>query len=397
MNAVPIIHNAAIVVEDGTIAWFGPENSAPKESFSQTVDAEGGCVTPGLVDCHTHAVHAGDRADEFVRRAGGATYEEIMRAGGGIRSSMRALRAASLDELVGQSAPRLRRMMAQGTTTLECKSGYGLDPENELKTLRAIRRLGEMLPIDLAATFLGAHATPPEFDGRADDYIAAITDENLLATIRDQGLAEFADVFCERGVFSVEQSREFLSACNHFGLRPKVHAEQLSHSGATKLAIELKAASADHLEFVTDEDIAGIARTAEGGNATIPVLLPGCSLFIGGTPAPARKMMDAGLPVALATDCNPGSCPIESLGLIMSLAVTMLRMTPIEALVACTANGAAALRRERAVGAIAAGHQADLLVLDIPRIDLWAYRLGVNPVRWVIKRGRVVAPNETGN
>jgi len=258
--------------------------------------------------------------------------------------------------------------------------------------LRAIRSLSNMSPLELVPTFLGAHATPPEFDGRPDDYIAAITNERLLSTIRDEHLAEFADVFCERRAFTVEQSRRFLEACKRSGLTPKVHAEQLSRSGATQLAVELDAASADHLEFVNDDDIAALRSTAEGGRATptIPVLLPGCNFFMGGTPAPARKMIDAGLPVALATDCNPGSSMIESLGIIMSVACTMLRMTPLEALVAATANAAAALRREGRIGAIAVGHQADLLILDVPRIELWAYRAGVNPVRGVIKRGRVV-------
>jgi imidazolonepropionase len=229
---------------------------------------------------------------------------------------------------------------------------------------------------------LGAHAVPPEFDGRADDYITAMTADDLLRTIRDEGLAEFADVFCERGAFSIEQSRQFLEACKRFGMSPKVHAEQLSHSGAARLGVALGAASVDHLEHVDDDDIAALANSS-----TIPVLLPGCNLFIGGQPAPARKMIDANLPVALATDHNPGSCTIESLGVIMSLACTMLKMTPMEALVACTANAAAALRRSDVIGAIAVGHQADLLVLNEPRFELWAYRVGVNPVRDVVKRG----------
>ncbi len=385
MRSVPIIDGAALVVNDGKIEWFGEESDAPKGPFDATIDAAGGCVTPGLVDCHTHVVFAGDRAGEFVQRIGGATYAEIMQAGGGIRSSVRALRAASEDDLVAQSLPRLKRMIAGGATTIEIKSGYGLSPADELKTLRAIRRLAGMVSADLVPTFLGAHTVPPEFDGRPDDYLAAITDSALLSTIRDERLAEFADIFCERGAFTVEQSRRFLSACMSFGMASKVHADQLTRSGATRLAVELGAASADHLEFANDADIDALKPSG-----TIPVLLPGCNFFIGGAPAPARKMIDADLPVALATDCNPGSCMIESLGMIMSIAATTLKMTPLESLVACTANAAAALRREKRIGAIAVGHDADLLILDIPRIELWPYRVGVNPVRTVLKRGRSV-------
>lgn len=385
MRGVPIIDRAALVIDDGKIAWFGNEADAPVGPFDQAIDAAGGCVTPGLVDCHTHVVFAADRAGEFVQRIGGASYVEIMQAGGGIRSSMRTLRAATENDLVTLSLPRLRRMIAGGATTIEIKSGYGLTPADELKTLRAIRTLSETLPVELASTFLGAHTVPPEFDGRPDDYLAAITDVDLLSTIRDERLAEFADVFCERGAFTIEQSRRFLTACKSFGLTPKVHAEQITRSGATKLAVEVGAASADHLEFINDEDIAALKASE-----TIPVLLPGCNFFIGGDPAPARKMIDADLPVALATDCNPGSCMIESLGLIMSIAATLLKMTPLESLVACTANAAAALRRENRIGAIAVGHDADLLILDIPRIELWPYRVGVNPVRTVIKCGKVI-------
>ncbi|MBI5762995.1 MAG: imidazolonepropionase [Planctomycetes bacterium] len=388
MRSVPIIEGAAIVVNDGKIEWFGKEADAPKGPFDTTIDAAGACVTPGLVDCHTHVVFAGDRAGEFVQRIGGATYAEIMQAGGGIRSSVRALRVASEDDLVAQSLPRLNRMIAGGATTIEIKSGYGLSPADELKTLRAIRRLAGMVSADLVPTFLGAHTVPPEFDGRPDDYLVAITDPALLDAIRDERLAEFADVFCERGAFTVDQSRRFLSACKSFGMTPKVHADQLTRSGATALAVELGAASADHLEFANDADIAALKASR-----TIPVLLPGCNFFIGGAPAPARKMLDADLPVALATDCNPGSCMIESLGMIMSIAATMLKMTPLESLVACTANAAAALRREKRIGAIAVDHDADLLILDIPRIELWPYHVGVNPVRTIVKGGVPVLTN----
>lgn len=387
MNAVERIEDAVLVIENESIEWFGAKGNAPKSNYDEVIDVHRRCVVPGLIDCHTHAVYTGDRADEFTLRTKGASYEDIMKAGGGIRSSMRAVREASDDEVLHQTKGRLKRMMQCGTTTVEVKSGYGLSPQDELRLLRSVAFLARHWRIDVVPTYLGAHAVPPEFEGRADDYIATMSNEGLLKTIRDDGLAEFADVFCEKGAFSVEQSRKFLEACKRFGMAPKVHAEQLSHSGATRMAVDLGAVSVDHLEHVDDDDIVALA-----GSKTVPVLLPGCNLFIGGEPAPARKMINANLPVALATDHNPGSCTIESLGLIMSLACTMLKMTPMEALVACTANAAAALQRSQLIGAIEVGHQADLLILDIPRIELWAYHVGVNPVRDVLKRGVSINP-----
>ncbi|HKQ49588.1 MAG TPA: imidazolonepropionase [Phycisphaerae bacterium] len=385
--APPIIKDAALVIEDGRIAWFGPKGERPEGPFDETVDAGGGCVTPGLVDCHTHAVFAGMREGEFVQRIKGASYLEIMQAGGGIRSTMRAVRAANVEDLVEGSLPRVRRMIAGGVTTLEIKSGYGLSPDDELKMLTAIREIARQVPIEIVATYLGAHTVPPEFEGRAEDFLAAMTDAAFLLRLHEEKLAEFADVFCERGAFSVEQSRRYLTACKNAGLTPKIHAEQITKTGGTRMAVELGAASADHLECIDDEDI-----TALKASKTIPVLLPGCSFFLNTTPAPARKLIDAGLPVALATDCNPGSSMIESLPLVMSIACTMLRMTPVECLVACTANAAAALHRADRIGAIAVGYQADLLVLDVPNIDAWPYRVGANAVRSVLKRGRQILP-----
>jgi imidazolonepropionase len=382
------MEHAALLVEGDAIAWFGREADAPAGPFEETLDAAGGCVVPGLIDCHTHAVFAGARDGEFEQRIAGASYLDVMRAGGGIRSTMRAVREAAEEDLVRQSRPRLERMLAGGTTTVEIKSGYGLSPDAELKMLSAIRRLAGELPMEIVPTFLGAHAVPPEFDGRPDDYIDAIAGDALLRRIAGEKLAEFADVFCERAAFDVEQSRRFLLACRRHGLLPKVHADQITRCGGAGLAVEVGAVSADHLEQVSDDDIAAL-----GKSGTVPVLLPGCAFFLGTPPPPARRMIDAGLPVALATDCNPGSSMIESLGLVMSMACTMLRMTPMEALSACTANAAAALGRAGRTGAIAVGHRADLLILDVPRVNLWAYRVGVNPVRTVISRGRVARVN----
>lgn len=385
LSCPPIFTDAALVIEDAKIAWFGPSTDAPQGQFDKTIDVTGGTVVPGLIDCHTHAVFAGSREEEFVRKIGGAGYLEILEAGGGIRSTMRAVRATGVEQLVAASLPRLQRMLASGTTTVEIKSGYGLSPEEEIKMLRAVRAAGERLPIEVVPTYLAAHALPPEFDGRPDAYIAAVTEDALLRRIADEKLAEFADVFTERGAFTVEQSRRFLEACARHGLVPKVHAEQMTRSGATRLAVELGAASADHLECVDETDIAALKASR-----TIPVLLPGCTFFLGTPAAPARKLIDAGLPVALATDCNPGSSMIESLPLVMSIACAMLKMTPVECLVACTANAAVALNREHRIGAIAVGHQADLLVLDVPNVNAWPYRVGVQVVRTVIKQGRVL-------
>ncbi len=382
----PIVANAALVVEDGRIAWFGPKQQRPEGPFDDTIDAGGGCVTPGLIDCHTHVVFAGSREGEFVQKIRGASYLEIMQAGGGIRSTMRAVRAASVQELVDESLPRVRRMIANGVTTLEIKSGYGLSPIDESKMLEAIREIGRQVQIEIVPTYLAAHTVPPEFEGKADAYIEPVCNAKLLRLFVKERLAEFADVFCERGAFTVEQSRKFLTACKKAGLTPKIHAEQITNSGGMKMAVELGAASADHLECVNDEDIAALKASK-----TIPVLLPGCSFFLNTPPAPARKMIDAGLPVALATDCNPGSSMIESLPLVMSIACTLLRMTPMECLVACTANAAAALNRADRIGAIEIGHQADLLILDVPHIDAWPYRVGVRAVRMALKGGRPIA------
>lgn len=381
----PIIADAAVLVEDDRIAWFGNRDDAPQSPDATRIDARGGTVVPGLIDCHTHVVYAGSRENEFEQRIAGASYIEILEAGGGIKSSVRMLRAASEDELVAQSLPRVRRMLECGVTTIEAKSGYGLSPEHELKTLRAIRRVAAETPAEMIGTYLAAHTIPPEFDGRPDAYLDTMLAPALLRQIVDEGLAEFADVFCERGAFDLAQSQRFLSECKQAGLAPKIHSEQITRTGATTMACELGAVSADHLECVNDDDIAALRRSG-----TIPVVLPGCSFFLGSQVAPARKLIDAGLPVALATDVNPGSCTIESLPLIMSMAATMLKMTPLESLVACSANAAAAVRRADRLGAIAVGHQADLVVLDVPNLNRWAYNVGVNPVAKVLKRGRVV-------
>jgi len=391
MGRVPRIPAAAMLIEGGRIAWFGREADLDAPAGGETLDARGGCVIPGLIDCHTHAVFAGSREDEFVQRLQGTSYAEIAQAGGGIRRTVESVRAASCDELVELALLRLRRMLEGGVTTVEIKSGYGLGVEHELKMLEAIRRLGRCQPIEVVATYLAAHTTPAEYAGRPDDYLDAVLDHAVLARIRDQGLAEFCDVFCERTAFDVARSRRVLTTGRGFGLAPKLHADQITQMGATLLAAEVGAVSADHLETVTDE--AAVALKAAG---TVAVLLPGCSLFLGVPQAPARRLLEADLPVAVATDCNPGSAMIESLPLVLAIACVQARMTPTEALAAGTANAAAALRRQDRLGAIRVGMQADLAILDVPNHERFLYEFGRNCVHTVLKAGRVVVARGDG-
>lgn len=384
LRAVPTVRNAALLVRGGRIAWFGPAADAPGGAAVR-LSAEGGCVIPGLIDPHTHIPFAGNRAGEFVRRLAGETYLSIMQSGGGIRVTTAAVRAASEEELTAENLPRLRRMLANGVTTVECKSGYGLSPEHELKQLRVIQRLARLQPIELVATYLGGHALPAEFEGRPDEFIDHIGSAALLDQIVRHGLARFCDVFCDRGAFTVAQARRLLERAAAAGLRLKVHADELAQIGASRLAGELTAVSADHLEHIDD---AGLAALKAAG--TVAVVLPGTSFFLGIEHCNARRLIDAGLPVALATDFNPGSCMIESLPWIMSIAACQLRMLPLEVLAACTANAAAALELHRQTGAIAAGYAADIVVLEAPTLEEWFYTVGRPRVRYVLKRGQVV-------
>ncbi len=383
MSAIRELPDAALQIRDGRIAWFGPQHEAPSDP--DTLSAGGGCVVPGLIDCHTHIPFAGDRHEEFVRRIRGESYLSIMQSGGGIRVTTQAVRHASEEQLVHANLGRLARMLEFGVTTIECKSGYGLDPDSELKQLRAVRALAQRQPIELVPTYLGAHAVPPEFDGRADEFVDTISDAALLKRIADESLARFCDVFCDVGAFDVPQARRVLERAAAVGLSPKIHADELAQIGATRLAGELRAVSADHLEHIDD---AGIAALRSGG--TVAVVLPGTSFFLGIPHCDARKLIDAGLPVALATDCNPGSSHIESLPLILNIACCQLRLRPGEALAACTANAAAAVRQERRLGAMHVGHDADVVVLDAPSLAEWMYTPGRNRAAIVLKRGRVV-------
>ncbi len=385
MRTVPVINDASLLVRDGRIAWFGPTSDAPLDEGAYVLSADGGCVIPGLIDPHTHIPFAGDRSGEFTRRLGGETYLSIMEGGGGINSTSRAVRSASFDELVSENLPRLERMLENGVTRVECKSGYGLRPEDELKQLEVIRALDQQQPIDLEATYLGAHAIPGEFADRVDDYLAEIADPALLTEISGRGLARFCDVFCDRGAFNVDQARLVLTRAAEAGLRPKIHADELAQIGATRLAGEVNAISADHLEQIDD---GGITALREAG--TVAVVLPGTSFFLGIEHCNARRLIEADLPVALATDYNPGSCMIESLPWIMNIACCQLRMVPSEVLAACTANAAAALDVHQRVGAIKVGFDADLVLLDVPSLESWFYTPGLPRVHAVIKSGQIV-------
>ncbi len=388
MREVPLLTGAAVLVQDGRIAWFGAAADAPHPPGTPVLSASGGTVIPGLIDPHTHIPFVGQRAGEFVRRLAGETYLSIMQAGGGIRATTQAVRSASVDDLVHASLPRLARMLAHGVTTVECKSGYGLSPEHELKQLHAMRVLGRLQPVELIPTYLGAHALPAEYEGRPDEFLATVGSPTLLNQIARERLAQFCDIFCDRGAFTVDQARRLLQDAAAAGLKLKIHADELAQIGASGLAGELRAVSADHLEHI---DADGLSALQVAG--TVAVVLPGTSFFLGIPHCPARRLIEAGLPVALATDFNPGSCMIEALPWIMNIAACQLRMLPNEVLVACTANAAAAVDRQADLGAIAVGHQADLVVLDAPDLDDWFYHVGRPRVRYVIKRGKLVCPS----
>lgn len=389
MRGLRRIHDAALRIERGRIAWFGPQRDMPGNAGDHRVSAHGGCMIPGLIDCHTHIPFSGERAGEFVRRLAGESYLSIMQSGGGIRVSTRAVRAATLDALVAENLPRLGRMLAEGVTTVECKSGYGLNEESELKQLRAIAALSHMQPLELIPTYLGAHAVPEEFEGQPDAFIDRMSSEPLLRVIHDgdngRPLARFVDVFCDRGAFDVEQSRRYLQRAQAAGFKLKLHADELAQIGASRLAGELGAVSADHLEQIDAEGIEALRRAG-----CVAVILPGTSFCLGIPHTDARRLMSAGLAVALATDANPGSCPIESLRLAIDIACCQLRMTPEEVLCATTANAAAAVDEAGRLGAMQVGHTADLVILNVPTLDEWVYRVGRNTVRTVIKAGTVV-------
>jgi imidazolonepropionase len=376
------IDDGAISIRGGAIAWVGPDAALPGDlDVVEEVDLAGRWITPGLVDCHTHLVYAGNRASEFEQRLSGVSYADIAKAGGGIVSTVRATRAAPEDELVRQSRARLAALASEGVTTIEIKSGYGLDTANEAKMLRAARRLGNETAVDVRTTFLGAHALPPEYAGRADAYIDAVCDEMLPVIARD-GLADAVDAFCETIGFTAAQTRRVFEAARALGLPVKLHAEQLSDRGGARLVAEFRGLSADHLEYVSDE---GVRAMAAAG--TVAVLLPGAFYFLRETQLPPiARLREHRVPIAIASDCNPGSSPLTSLLLCLNMACTLFRMTPAEALAGVTKNAARALGLADR-GIVATGLRADLAIWDIGHPAELAYHLGYNPLTGVVRRG----------
>ena len=397
-----LIEDGALAILEGQIVAVGATAEVlalvDDPDSMVTIDAAGKVVLPGFVDPHTHLLWAGDRVNDFELRVAGASYMQIMQAGGGIMNTVRATRAASLDELIEQTLPRLDSMLSHGTTTAEVKTGYGLSTESEIKMLDAIRLLDEEHPMDLVPTFLGAHAVPAEYQGQTDAFVDLIVDEMLpaIADLRYKvetpdgeyyvRAADFCDVFCEAGVFDVAQSSRILMAARELGLGLKIHADEFEPIGGTTLAVELGAVSADHLVCTTDEQLAALAASN-----TIAVALPGTPFGLGHhSYTRARRLIELGGVLALASDLNPGTCWCESMQFIIALACRYLKLTPAEAINAATLNAAYALNLGQYVGSLEVGKQADVLVLDAPDYRHLGYRFGTNLVETVVKRGIVV-------
>ncbi len=396
-----LIENGALGIVNGKIDWVGTGATAPERltTESAVVDCNGMLITPGLIDCHTHLVHAGDRAAEFERRLQGAGYEEIARSGGGILSTVNATRAASIDQLIEQSAPRLDRLMCEGVTTVEIKSGYGLDTDNEIKILQAANALAQSAGVRLQKTFLGAHALPPEYAGRKDQYIHLVCSRMLPAAVR-AGVVDAVDAFAAGIAFSLEQVRRVFAAARQHNLPIKLHAEQLGHLGGAKLAAEMGALSVDHLEYLQPEEV-GVLATA----GTIAVLLPGAFYFLQETKLPpVHALRQYQVPIAIASDCNPGSSPLTSLLLAMNMACTLFALTPSEALQGVTINAAKALGLDQRIGSLEVGKEADLVLWNTANPAALSYNLGLNPCQGVMiggqwqSRGKINYPencNET--
>ena len=380
-----------MLVRDGKIVSIGPAQKIEKLSAarkSEKIEVGGRAVLPGFVDSHTHLIHATSRAVEYELKIQGASYEEIAKRGGGILNSVKKLRAATASQLKNGALSALEEFASYGTTTIEAKSGYGLDVASELKILGLHRELGQEQPLEIVSTFLGAHVVPAEYRGKAggpSHYVDLLLDQ-ILPQVVNRRQAEFCDVFCDRGAFTRQQSRQILSEAKLHGLQPRIHAEQLSRTGATQLAVELGAASCDHLEQVNDSDIRTLAKSK-----TVATLLPGCDFHLGWKQyAPARKLIDAGAIVALATDYNPGTSPTVSMPMILSLACTQLRMTPAEAIAAATINAAYALNRSDRLGSLEAGKEADFAVFEVEDYREIPYYFGMNRCWMTVKNGEII-------
>lgn len=385
MNSAEQLHNAYLVAEDGIIARFGRMEELGEEEADEVVDAEGRVVFPAFCDSHSHIVYAGSREGEFRDKIAGMTYEEVAARGGGILNSADRLAEASEEELYEAAARRAWRMIRSGAATLEIKSGYGLTLESELKMLRVVKRLQQTLPATIKATFLGAHAVGRAFKGRQSDYVRHVC-EDMIPAVAEQGIAEFVDVFCDRGFFTPEETAQILECGKRYGLRPKIHANELASSGGVQVGIRYGALSVDHLEEANEQDVKDLAASN-----TIPTVLPGASFFSNLPFAPARAMIEAGLPVAIASDCNPGSSPSGNMMFLWSLGCIKMRLTPEEALSALTINGAAALGLSADRGAISVGRRADIVVSKpVPSLAYLPYSFGEELVEHTIIGGKII-------
>ena len=389
MSELGLIEDGSLWIEEGRIEALGTTLQLKQLYESKigeaiVINAEGRLMTPGLVDPHTHFVYGGSREEEFEQRLQGSTYMEIMNAGGGIHSTSKKTDEATFSQLLNEASARLNLFLQHGVTTIEGKSGYGTTLETELKQLKVMKALNERHPIDIISTFMGAHAIPKSFAGMEEKYVETVI-QDMLPAIVEEGLAEFIDVFCEKDVFSIEQSKRILMAGSACGLIPKIHADEIVATGGAELAAEIGAISAEHL---LKTEVAGMKAMADAG--VIACLLPATALFLGEEPAAARKMIDLGVPVAISTDCNPGSSPTVSMPLVMNLACLLMKMTPAEALTAATYNAACAIKREEHIGSIERGKQADLVLWDVSSYRELQYLFGINHVHSVWKRGELL-------
>lgn len=386
MSELGLIEDGSIWMESGLIQAVGTTKEleklyADRMHEAEVFDATGHLVTPGLVDPHTHVVYGGSREREFEMRLEGATYMDIMNAGGGIHATTRMTREASEEELMEQTIRRLDSFLAHGVTTVEGKSGYGMNLETELKQLRVMKKLQEEHPIDLVPTFMGAHAVPKDYKGREDEFVDHLIND-MLPIVAEEKLAEFNDVFCEKGVFTPEQSERILKAGKKYGLIPKIHADEIEPYGGAELAAKIGAISAEHLLKASEEGIQAMAKSG-----TIACLLPATALYLREEAAPGRRMVDEGVAVAISTDCNPGSSPTTSMPLVMNLACISMRLTPAEALTAATYNAACAINRQEKIGSLEVGKQADVVLWNVENYQELQYLFGVNHVKTVWKNG----------
>ena len=385
MKELPSIKDVWLLIEDDKIVDFGSMESFPENNTAKIIDASGKLILPTWCDSHTHIVYAGNRELEFADRINGLSYEEIANRGGGILNSAKTLQETPEDEVYLQSAARLEEVMKLGTGAVEIKSGYGLTEEGELKMLRVIKKLQQNYDIPIKSTFLGAHAIPTEYQSDPEKYMDLVINE-ILPKVANQNLAEYIDIFCEKGYFSVEDTHKLLSAAKKYGMKPKIHVNQFHAIGGIKAGVEHKALSVDHLEVMTNEDIESLKNTE-----TMPVALPSCSLFLSIPYTPARKILDAQLPIALATDFNPGSTPSGNMNLVLSLACIKMKMTPEEAINAATINGAYAMELSDVVGSITKGKKANLIMTKkIPSYTFLPYAFGSNNIDTVYINGKAI-------